>query len=57
MAAQAIVAEFCRSGALEASVATVKAALRERRDALAEHLAERVPDAAFVPPRAATSCG
>ena len=50
MVAQAIVAEFCRSGALETSVATVKAALRERRDALAEHLAERVPDASFVPP-------
>ena len=35
MLAEAIVGEFCISGAIDQSIATVKAALRERRDALA----------------------
>ena len=35
MVAQAIVAEFCTSGAIDRSIATVKDALRERRDATA----------------------
>src|SRR3982750_4916594 len=34
MVAQSIVNEFCRSGAIDASIATVKDALRDRRDAL-----------------------
>jgi DNA-binding transcriptional MocR family regulator len=50
MVAQAIVAEFCRSGALEGSIATVRRALHERRDALAKRLRALVPDADFVPP-------
>jgi 2-aminoadipate transaminase len=39
MLAQAIVGEFCRSGAIDTSIATVTKALRARRDALAEGLA------------------
>src|SRR2546421_2044705 len=35
MVAESIVNDFCRSGALERSIETVKNALRERRDALA----------------------
>jgi DNA-binding transcriptional MocR family regulator len=50
MVAQAIVAEFCTSGAIDASIATVKAALRERRDATCAALARHLPDAAFVTP-------
>jgi 2-aminoadipate transaminase len=50
MVAQAIVAEFCDSGAIERSIATVKAALRERRDATCEALERHLPDARFVTP-------
>jgi 2-aminoadipate transaminase len=50
MVAQAIVAEFCASGAVERSVATVKAALRERRDATCAALERHLPDASFVRP-------
>ncbi|MGZ4186815.1 MAG: aminotransferase-like domain-containing protein [Solirubrobacteraceae bacterium] len=50
MVAQAIVAEFCRSGAIEGSIETVKKALRERRDALCSALERELPDATFVPP-------
>src|SRR3954468_6084198 len=38
MVSQAIVNEFCRSGAIDKSVETVKKALRERRDTLAAAL-------------------
>ena len=38
MVAQSIVAELCHSGAIERSIETVKAALRERRDATASAL-------------------
>jgi 2-aminoadipate transaminase len=51
MVAQAIVAEFCASGAIERSIETVKAALHERRDALAAALRKHLPDASFVPPQ------
>ena len=51
MVAQAIVAEFCRSGAIDRSIETVKRALRERRDALAEALRAELPDASFTPPQ------
>jgi DNA-binding transcriptional MocR family regulator len=51
MVAQAIVAEFCRSGAIERSIETVKNALRERRDALAESLESELPEARFVLPQ------
>jgi DNA-binding transcriptional MocR family regulator len=50
MVAQAIVAEFCASGAIERSIETVKAALRERRDATTEALERHLPDARFVTP-------
>jgi 2-aminoadipate transaminase len=50
MVAQAIVAEFCSSGAIERSIETVKQALRERRDATAGALESQLPDARFTPP-------
>jgi len=51
MLAQAIVGEFCRSGAIGRSIDTVKRALRARRDAVAEGLAEHIGDEArFVVP-------
>src|SRR5256714_10653602 len=51
MVAQSIVAEFCRSGAIHRSIETVKAALLERRDALAAALERELPDAEFEPPQ------
>lgn len=50
MVAQAIVAEFCGSGALERSIETVRGALRERRAALCEALGRELPEARFVVP-------
>jgi 2-aminoadipate transaminase len=50
MLAQAIVYEFCRGGALERSIETVKAALEERARTLCEALARQLPDARFVAP-------
>ncbi len=50
MVAQAIVAEFCHSGAIDRSIATVKEALRERRDATCQALGSHLPDARFVTP-------
>ena len=50
MVSQAIVAEFCESGALERSIETVKAALRERRDTLCQALESDLPEAEFVVP-------
>jgi DNA-binding transcriptional MocR family regulator len=50
MVAQSIVAEFCRSGAIEASIETVKSALRERRDILCAALERELPEARFVAP-------
>ena len=50
MVSQAIVAEFCRSGAIERSIETIKDALRARRDTLAGALREGLPDARFVLP-------
>jgi len=51
MMAQAVVAEFCESGAVERSIATVKAALRERRDATCAALDRHLPDARYVSPQ------
>jgi 2-aminoadipate transaminase len=51
MVSQSIVAEFCHSGAIERSIATVKRALRERRDATCAALERHLPDARFVPPQ------
>jgi len=51
MVSQAIVAEFCESGAIERSIETVKNALRERRDALCAALTRELPEAHFVSPQ------
>ncbi len=50
MVAQAIVHQFCLSGALESSIETVKAALSERVDALGAALERELPRAQFVKP-------
>lgn len=50
MVAQAIVYEFCASGAIERSIQTVKAALAERASALGEALRRELPEASFVEP-------
>jgi DNA-binding transcriptional MocR family regulator len=50
MVAQSIVAEFCRSGALDRTIETAKGALRERRDATSAALERDLPDARFTPP-------
>ena len=47
---QSIVAEFCHSGAIDESIAVVKEALRERRDATCDALGRHLPEAAFVTP-------
>jgi len=51
MVAQAIVYEFCASGAIERSIATVKTALAQRADALAQALRRELPEAEFVAPQ------
>jgi 2-aminoadipate transaminase len=50
MVSQAIVHQFVESGALDASIDTVKAALRERAQTLSEALRRELPDARFVEP-------
>jgi DNA-binding transcriptional MocR family regulator len=50
MVSQAIVAEFCESGAIDRSIETVKQALRERRDATCASLEKELPEASFVVP-------
>jgi DNA-binding transcriptional MocR family regulator len=50
MVSESIVNEFCRSGALERSIATVRAALAERAAALTAALERELPDARFHPP-------
>ena len=51
MVSQAIVAEFCHSGAIDNSIATVKTALQERRDRTADALERDFGgDARFVKP-------
>jgi 2-aminoadipate transaminase len=50
MVAQAIVNEFCRCGAIERSIETVRTALRERAAVLAEALREAFPEARFTSP-------
>ena len=50
MVAQAIVNEFCRSGAIDGSIETVKTALRERRDALCGRARARAARGRFVAP-------
>ena len=50
MVAQAIVHQFCVSGAIERSIETVRDALRERAQTLCRALAQHIPDASFVEP-------
>ncbi|MBJ7332576.1 MAG: PLP-dependent aminotransferase family protein [Solirubrobacteraceae bacterium] len=50
MVAQGIVYEFCASGSIDTSIATVKAALAERVDILCDALAEHLPEATFQKP-------
>jgi len=50
MVSQAIVHQFCISGALDASIETVKAALRERANTLCSALRRELPQARFVEP-------
>jgi DNA-binding transcriptional MocR family regulator len=51
MVSQAIVYEFCASGAIERSIEVVRAALAERADALAQALRSELPEASFVEPQ------
>jgi 2-aminoadipate transaminase len=51
MVSQAIVNEFCRSGAIQRSIETVKAALRERAERLGAALERDLPDARFTLPQ------
>jgi DNA-binding transcriptional MocR family regulator len=51
MVAQSIVYEFCASGAIDRSIETVKAALAERAQRLAEALGRELPEAEFVAPQ------
>jgi 2-aminoadipate transaminase len=50
MVSQAIVHQFCVSGALDRSIETVKAALKERAETLCEALRRELPDARFEQP-------
>jgi 2-aminoadipate transaminase len=50
MVAEAIVNEFCRSGAIQRSIETVKRALAERVDRLCAALERELPDATFRRP-------
>jgi 2-aminoadipate transaminase len=50
MVAQSIVNAFCRSGRIDTAIATVKDALRARRDALVTALERELPEARFAPP-------
>ncbi len=51
MVAQSIVYEFCASGAIERSIETVRTALAQRAEVLAQALAREIPEAEFVPPQ------
>lgn len=51
MVAQSIVNQFCRSGRLDASIQTVRTALRERRDTLVTALRRELPEVRFEPPQ------
>jgi 2-aminoadipate transaminase len=50
MVAQSIVNQFARSGRMDGAIATVKDALRERRDTLVAALRRELPEAQFSPP-------
>jgi 2-aminoadipate transaminase len=50
MISQAVVYEFCASGAIERSIETVRDALRERAETLSSALRRELPEAQFTPP-------
>jgi 2-aminoadipate transaminase len=50
MVAQSIVNQFCRSGRIDTAIATVKEALRARRDAVVTALERELPEATFARP-------
>lgn len=50
MVAQGLVYQFCVSGDLDRSIATVRTALAERAQVLAKALREHIPDARFTEP-------
>jgi 2-aminoadipate transaminase len=50
MVSQGIVNQFCRSGAIDRSISTVRDALRERAQTLCGALEAKLPDARFVAP-------
>jgi DNA-binding transcriptional MocR family regulator len=50
MVSQAIVHQFCASGALNASIEAVRSALRERAETLCEALQRELPEGRFVEP-------
>jgi DNA-binding transcriptional MocR family regulator len=50
MVAQSIVNQFCRSGRIDSAIATVKEALRARRDAVVTALEREIPEATFARP-------
>ena len=50
MVSESIVNEFCRSGAIDRSIETVKNALSERVDVLSKALERELPEAKFTPP-------
>ena len=50
MVAQSIVNQFCRSGRMDGAIATVKNALRARRDAVVTALERELPEATFARP-------
>jgi 2-aminoadipate transaminase len=51
MVAEAIVNQFCHSGRIDRSIATVREALRERAQTLCRALSEHMPAARFVAPQ------
>jgi 2-aminoadipate transaminase len=51
MVSEAIVYQFVRSGALEGSIETVRAALRERAERICAALAREIPGASFSSPQ------
>jgi DNA-binding transcriptional MocR family regulator len=50
MVSEAIVYQFCVSGAIDRSIATVSAALGERATVLADSIRKHIPGATFVEP-------
>jgi DNA-binding transcriptional MocR family regulator len=50
MVAQSIVYQFASTGGMDGAIATVKTALRARRDALVAALERELPEARFAPP-------